>query len=196
MLLQKNPVSWATRGDLKPFWDHQEVFALAEVVGQSSDLNGYWATIGQLRVPHWVKLIMAFRDINQSSTSVTLTEIYPNINMQLPSFATMKLTLRTLLGEIVSSQAVMSVSENLKTEICSRLWRTNRSYWYFKDGRGPLQFWPPSLSVCHVSMQPTEDPLAAPSSPRVALFHVFPTFQTTCLDDLFNCYSSTERVFT
>lgn len=156
-------------------------------------LSNYWSAQGPtLSTAHHG--IQRHQSIQYNS--VTLTEIYPNINMQLPSFATMKLTLRTLLGEIASSQAVMNVSENLKTEVCSRLWRTNRSYWYFKDGRGPLQFWPPSLSVCHVSMQPTEDPLAAPSSPRVALFHVFPTFQTTCLDDLFNCYSSTERVFT
>lgn len=40
MLLQKNPVSRATRGDPKPFWNHQEVFALFEAVGQSSGLNG------------------------------------------------------------------------------------------------------------------------------------------------------------
>lgn len=125
---------------------------------------------------------------------VTLTEIYPYINMQLLSFATMKFILRTLLGEIASSQAMMSISENLKTEICYKQ-RTNRSYQYFKDGRGPLQFLT-TITVCHASMQPTEGPLAAPSSPRMALFHVFATFQTTCLDDLFNCYSSTERVFT
>lgn len=70
--------------------------------------------------------------------------------MQLLSFAIMKFIPRTPLWDIASSQGTMSISENLKTE----LWRTNRSHRYFKDGRGPLQFRPPSLSVCHASMQP------------------------------------------
>lgn len=41
--------------------------------------------------------------------------------MQLLSFATMKLILRILLGEIVSLQAIMSISENLKTDLLKSL---------------------------------------------------------------------------